>query len=92
MQKIKNVTQTVPYYLMPQDRPLTGSSLETIREPCPSSTALNVSKKKRNAYCSTGPIKRTEQPTWRFFSHIPVSKLHSVLLPKRRRSVPMVQT
>ena len=40
MQKIKNVTQTVPYYLMPQDRPLTGSSLETIREPCPSGTAL----------------------------------------------------
>ena len=58
----------------------------------PSGTALNVSKKKHNAYCSTGPIKRTEQPTWRFFSHIPVSKLHSVLLPKRRRSVPMVQT
>ena len=24
MQKIKNVTQTVPYYLMPQNRPLTG--------------------------------------------------------------------
>lgn len=24
MQKIKNVTQTVPYYLMPQNLPLTG--------------------------------------------------------------------
>ena len=30
MQKIKNVTQTVPYYLMPQNRPLTGSQLNNV--------------------------------------------------------------
>ena len=36
MQKIKNVTQTVPYYLMPQNRPLTGS------EPKPASPALGA--------------------------------------------------
>ena len=38
MQKIKNVTQTVPYYLMPQS-PLTGL---TGSEPKPASPALGA--------------------------------------------------
>ena len=60
MQKIKNVTQTVPYYLMPQNRPLTGSKkISRVTNPADCSYIIISKSLLRKSSIFTPPVPTT---------------------------------